>query len=75
MEAKDYDIDNVPLMFGKHKGYTPAQISTSDPEYLIWATETLDRQICSIDLFEECMHSVYENNNDDATRKWNYYGD
>jgi len=49
------DIDDIPLTFGKHEGYSPNEIAESDPSYIVWLYEELDEPPCSEDLYEECL--------------------
>ena len=48
------DSDETPLVFGKHRGYTPLWIAENDPAYLIWAYETFTLKPCTHALYELC---------------------
>lgn len=45
-------LDQTPLKFGKYKGKTPDKVSELDPQYLIWAYETVAQfPVCSAALY------------------------
>jgi hypothetical protein len=57
-------LDHTSLLFGRHKGKTPDQVSEVDPSWLVWAYETIkDKRICSKVLYEACKQ---DNQEDDS---------
>ena len=52
------DIDKIELSFGKHKGTCPFDLLESDPSYIVWLYENLDREIVSDDLYEAAQIEV-----------------
>ena len=66
MATADELLDHTPLLFGKHKGKTPDQISDIDPGWLMWAYENIhDKRICSKVLYEACRLDSGEHDDDD----------
>jgi hypothetical protein len=51
-------LDNQPLTFGKYKGQTPTQLSTSHPSYIVWMFKTFESQPCSRKLYWDCLDSM-----------------
>jgi len=50
------DIDDQPLLFGKHQGKTPKELLEEDPSYLVWLYETMEDQL-STALYEEACEA------------------
>lgn len=61
LNETDFDLDEKPISFGKHKGLTPTEIAEVDPQYLIWAYETFELKPCSYLLYEACRLDEEEN--------------
>ena len=53
------DIDDIPLTFGKHKGYTPNWIGEHDPDYIVWLYENTEGN-CSKELYHACSEDWQE---------------
>jgi len=58
MVSINFDIDNTPLTFGKHKGKTPNEILESDTSYIVWMWGNMDKPPCSMDLYELACEEV-----------------
>ena len=43
-QAPPIDINTYILPFGKHKGETLVQIAESDPSYIAWAKENMNKE-------------------------------
>lgn len=55
-----FDIDDVPLKFGKHKGETPLQVAERDPNYVVWMHANVLPPPCSRELAISCEHGERE---------------
>ena len=66
MNKKVTNVDEMPLMFGKYKGRTPNDIVETDPAYIVWLWEVVEKQkskvvsrkmyLAATDLVEERKH-------------------
>jgi len=48
-------LDDTKLTFGKHKGSTPKEIATDDPNYIVWMYDTLTTKFCTKRLRDLCV--------------------
>ena len=56
---KEESLDHTPLKFGKHRGETPEQVADKDPDWLVWAYETVkNRPVCSSALYRDCKEET-----------------
>lgn len=71
---KSADLDESPALFGKYRGQTPCWIAEHDPQYLIWAYETFDkeRKPCSKELYDACKLDEYEEDNPDLPEEGSF---
>ena len=52
---KEAILDRTKLTFGKYRNKTPEQIAEKDPQYLVWAYETVAQfNVCSAALYRDC---------------------
>jgi hypothetical protein len=58
------DIDDLPLWFGKWKGYTPNEVAEEEPGYVVWMYENVTPIPCSKWLAEACMQDDSDNDDD-----------
>lgn len=61
LKLKEFDIDTLPLAFGKYKGNTPNEVSVIDPHYLVWMYENIPN-ICSRDCYMNAEQDAQEIN-------------
>ena len=47
-------LDDTPLTFGKHQGETPNEIADTDPAYVVWLFDNLDKKVCTKKLRDAC---------------------
>ena len=64
-QIKLKDPDNTPLSFGKHKGLTPWELYQNDPDYLVWAWESVGPHVCSRELYELARELAEEDDESD----------
>lgn len=60
-EMLDRDTDDTPLTFGKYAGKTPNEVSTFDPNYIIWMFENVQHPPITVDLYELCKEDQMDN--------------
>lgn len=71
---KEGMLDHTPLKFGKFKGKTPEQVSEVQPQYLVWAYETVGNfDVCSEALYRECGGKGKRAVNTSRTANPSYY--
>lgn len=58
MDTYSIPNDNLPLEFGKYKGFTPNEIAEHDPHYMIWVYENITNQVVSRNLVDRCRSAI-----------------